>query len=422
MRFMILSDSPRLNTGYGQNSYNLLNEMSDMGHEVAAIGLGEAGDVARYKGIDLYPAATPFMLAKTIQKFSPEVVMHIRDNWIFIPKYVAQPYSLIQMMHAHKVKLMNYTPVQATPLPPEFVQTIHDQADFTYITNQIGVDSLVAQGAPKEKLGTLYNGINPGIFRTFKTTRKGTGLPEDKKLAIFVGANMDYRKEIPLTMMAFKKYNEVHQDAALYLHTNPFGGFDLPLFIRNMGLDKSCLLKSAEGMKLMTWDLSVEEMATMYNFGDAYITCSAAEGFNQPALEALACGLPVVMTDTPIHREIFGCFGDRALFVKASQTLPTVWAFEHMADPTDGALKLEKAFEMGKRPINMKEYPQFSWKKLAQQVIDKALEIKELPFPDPLKEREEMAKRAWEESKKLIEQRDKPMGQSSGPQAPTETA
>jgi glycosyltransferase involved in cell wall biosynthesis len=415
MRFLILSDSPGLNTGYGQNTYNLLNELDQLGHEVAAMGLGHAGEPVRYKGLDIYPGATPFMLQKSIAKFHPDVMMHIRDNWIFIPKYVPTPYSLIGMCHQLGVHLINYTPVQATPLPPEFVETIDKQADFTYVTNQVGVDALIKQGAPKDRVGCLYNGVDPGMFRTFPTDRKGTGLPTDKKMAIFVGANMDYRKAIPLSMMAFRKYlspgwtfenptEQTRSDAILYLHTNPYGGFDLPLFVTNLGLEKSCFLKSGEGMKLMTWDLTTAEMATMYNLGDAFISCTAAEGFNEPLLEALACGLPAVVTDTPIHREIFSCFGDRAQFIKATATLPTVWTFEHAADPDDAAEKLAKAFDMGKKEINMRLYPQFSWKRLAQQLAEQAEKIRTMPILDPRQEQLEAMRKALAQAEKQIEE------------------
>lgn len=390
MKLMIMSDAPMLNTGYGQNTYNLLNELDQLGHEVACLALGHAGEPVRYKHFDIYPGATPFMMQKSVQKYRPDAVLHIRDNWIFIPKYVPQAYSLIGMCHAAGAKLINYTPVQAAPLPPEFVETISTQADFTYITNQFGMDQLIEQGAPKDKLGVMYNGVDAGTFRNMNVPRKGTGLPDDKKLAIFVGANMDYRKAIPLAMLTFKRYLEKEaekptpRDAALYLHTNPFGGFDLPVFIKNLDLQGRCFLKSGDGMKLMTWDLQTNEMAAMYNMGDAFLTCTASEGFNEPALEAFATGLPVVLTDTPIHREIFSCFGDRAFFIPAKEVVPTVWTFEHSPDPDAGAELLAKAFDMGKKGINMRQFPQFSWTKIAEKFAEEAEKVIEQPFEDQM--------------------------------------
>jgi glycosyltransferase involved in cell wall biosynthesis len=357
------------------------------------MGLGIAGEPVHWKGIELWPAATPFMIQKSLQKFKPDVLLHIRDNWVFIPKYYQGPsYPLLQWGHANKTRVFNYTPVQATPLPPEFIETLAVCADMTFLTNQVGIDSVVENGAPKEKLGLMYNGVNAATFRTLNASRHGTGLPEDKKIAIFVGANMDYRKAIPLSMLGFKKYlDKFGDDAALYLHTNPFGGFDLPLFIKMLGLNKRCFLKSAEGMKLMTWDLSTEEMAIMYNMGNAFCTATASEGFNEPALEAFSCGLPVVLTDTPIHREIFSVFGERAHFVKARQEWPTVWAFEHNVDTDDFAEQLHHAFEQGKKEINMKLFPQYNWKRIAQKFLKDIQPTMEQPWI------------TWEEEQKQLE-------------------
>lgn len=386
MKILIMSDSPGLNTGYGQNTYNMLNELDQAGHQVASLALNHAGEPVRFKGwMDVYPGATPFMFAKSIAVYKPDILLHIRDNWVFIPKYCpVQPYSLLELCHRNKVKLINYTPVQATPLPPEFVDTMTYEADFTYITNQVGVDSLVKQGAPKEKVGVMYNGVDSSVFRTFNQSRKGSNLPEDRKLALFVGANMDYRKQIPKAMLAFRKYLNKRDDATLYAHTNPHGGFDLGLFAKNLEFtSKQFILKSSEGVKLMTWDFTTEQMAALYNFGDAFLTCTASEGFNEPALEAFACGLPVVLTDTPIHREIFSCFGERAFFIPAKEQWATMWGFEHEADTDAAAELLEKAFDMGKRPISMRDYPQFSWKRIAAKFEAEARKVLELPFVEP---------------------------------------
>jgi glycosyltransferase involved in cell wall biosynthesis len=42
--------------------------------------------------------------------------------------------------------------------------------------------------------------------------------------------------------------------------------------------------------------LSSEQIATMYQAADLYVSPYSAEGFNMPALEAAACGLPVITT------------------------------------------------------------------------------------------------------------------------------
>lgn len=51
------------------------------------------------------------------------------------------------------------------------------------------------------------------------------------------------------------------------------------------------------------------ELIKLYNQAKALISASLKEGFNLPPLEALACGTPVILSDIPIHREIYGDIG-----------------------------------------------------------------------------------------------------------------
>jgi glycosyltransferase involved in cell wall biosynthesis len=48
------------------------------------------------------------------------------------------------------------------------------------------------------------------------------------------------------------------------------------------------------------------EMAKIYCGANAYVSASRGEGFNLPAAEAAACGLPVIVPDNTCHTEIFG--------------------------------------------------------------------------------------------------------------------
>lgn len=52
------------------------------------------------------------------------------------------------------------------------------------------------------------------------------------------------------------------------------------------------------------------DLAAWYTMGDLHTQCTMAEGFGIPALEAQACGLPVVATDGSAMSELVGC-GER---------------------------------------------------------------------------------------------------------------
>ncbi len=63
---------------------------------------------------------------------------------------------------------------------------------------------------------------------------------------------------------------------------------------------------------ILTGQVSDEQLAAIYSAAHALVLSSADEGFGLPAVEALACGTPVVACDNPALREVLG---GRATFV-----------------------------------------------------------------------------------------------------------
>ena len=72
---------------------------------------------------------------------------------------------------------------------------------------------------------------------------------------------------------------------------------------------------SREGVVYLGELASDRELAAIYNLASCLFNLSLYEGFGLTILEAQKCGLPIVCSDIPVHREIGG---KGALFVKPS--------------------------------------------------------------------------------------------------------
>ncbi len=99
---------------------------------------------------------------------------------------------------------------------------------------------------------------------------------------------------------------------------------------------------------LLTGAVGDDELAAIYSGARALVIPSDDEGFGLPAVEALACGTPVVACDVPALREVLG---DRASFV----------------DPDDLPRLLHLAAR-AERPAPLP--PDFSWADAARMTWD----------------------------------------------------
>jgi glycosyltransferase involved in cell wall biosynthesis len=84
----------------------------------------------------------------------------------------------------------------------------------------------------------------------------------------------------------------------------------------------------------LTGHVSDEHLAAIYSGAHALVVPSEDEGFGLPAVEALACGTPVVACEVPALREVLD---GRATFVKAGDLKALICAAEAVRRPAPAA-------------------------------------------------------------------------------------
>jgi glycosyltransferase involved in cell wall biosynthesis len=85
---------------------------------------------------------------------------------------------------------------------------------------------------------------------------------------------------------------------------------------------------------LLTGEVSDEQLAAIYSGAHALVLPSENEGFGLPAVEALACGTPVVACDSPALRE---ALGGRATFIAPGNMTMLIDAAEAARRPAPAA-------------------------------------------------------------------------------------
>jgi glycosyltransferase involved in cell wall biosynthesis len=130
----------------------------------------------------------------------------------------------------------------------------------------------------------------------------------DRLMIMMNSANMSRpgRKNFGVAFRAFKELKNDKPDAILYCHTDckgVSGGEDLFEMARMYGLSEKDVIFPPQYQYAMGM-LDSKYMRMMYNCSDFFLHTSMGEGFGVPAVEAQACGIPVISPDYSAMGEV----------------------------------------------------------------------------------------------------------------------
>jgi glycosyltransferase involved in cell wall biosynthesis len=137
----------------------------------------------------------------------------------------------------------------------------------------------------------------------------GRGQPPDEDPArepviLFVGSIFN-RRHLPDLIRAVAEVVKEHPEVRLEIvgENRTYPHQDLSRLVSALGLRERVAIRSYEPDSVV---------AELYKRASVFAFLSEYEGFGLPPLEALASGIPVVLTDTAVAREVFG---DAAIYV-----------------------------------------------------------------------------------------------------------
>jgi glycosyltransferase involved in cell wall biosynthesis len=231
----------------------------------------------------------------------PRIVREAGADVLFAPGYSGPVFSPVPMVVAiHDVSFAAHpewfswregmrrrTTTQLAARAATRVLTI-SQFSKREIVAHLGIDS--------EKIVVVY----PGVADLKGPPRASGGNPT----ALFVGSIFN-RRHVPELIEGFARLARSRPDARLEIvgenRTAP--RMDLAPAIRATGLGDRIHLRSY---------VTDDELRALYAGSTAFVFLSEYEGFGLTPLEALAAGLPALLLDTPVAREICA---DAALYV-----------------------------------------------------------------------------------------------------------
>src|SRR4051812_40222432 len=226
-------------------------------------------------------------------------------------------------------------------------------------------DIVKDMGVRYERMSIVPVGVDTDHFRPLAHVTRVPG-----RIMTTASADVALKGLVPLLEAVAKVRTE--RDAELVIIGKPRDGSSIPSVIDRLGL---------EGHVRFISGVSHERMVELYNEASVAVVPSLYEGFSLPAIEAMACGAPLVATTGGALPEVVGPDGRNALTVPPGDPGALAGAIGRVLD--DAALR-DHLSVAGRAHV----LDRFTWTEMARQTVEQY----RLAIDEQLKSREPKAR------------------------------
>ena len=204
---------------------------------------------------------------------------------------------------------------------------------------------------PRERMAMIYNGYNDW-FRPVEDTNDVYRQYISEKGYFFFLGNTDPKKNTERTLVAYSKYLDSSSVKRRLLMA------DLAPDYLNGIIERNHIENIREHIVMPGYIVN-SDLPYIYNSAFAFLYTSLRESFGIPLLEAMACGLPVITSNTSSMPEIGG---PDAILVnpESSDEIAAMML----------RLESDEAFYQKQKEIGLQRAGLFSWRKTAEQLLE----------------------------------------------------
>ena len=326
MRVLIINHSPLIGSGSGIYTMNIAKALKNAGLEVKVITAANSLEFPDMEKIELHPiffknnyeaeniidfnvpcfdqyptSDVVFynltkeqiavyieefrkVLEEEIKIFKPDII-HTQHLWIW--SSIMGDYNIPAVVTSHGSDMMGYDIDNS--FYPYCLKAIQSCKKIITISKNNNEAVVARFPEAREKVVTLKNGYDPKVFYLKNYDKKEILKKykiekEYEKIVLYAG-RLTENKGIDVLLKAASKYED---------------GKTLTIIAGGGGLLKT-LKKHAKELNLkdiaFVGDQSQRKLSKLYNIADVLAVPSRVEGFGLVAVEALACGTPVVATN-----------------------------------------------------------------------------------------------------------------------------
>jgi glycosyltransferase involved in cell wall biosynthesis len=242
------------------------------GHSLAVVNDGLVGALERLGvAVERIPAESPPLRTDAIG-----VAAHWPPSW---EAPTGGPFAIYQHWEFGEV-------------PALWAERIRERVDEVWTASEYSRQSYLAAGVAPELVHVVPNGVDLDRFDPDGPARPLPERPES--VFLFVGGTT-YRKGIDLLLEAYGRAFTADDDVLLVVK-----GFGTGTWYRGQTAEAAIAAfrerRGAPALLAIDEQLDYDEIPALYRPADCVVQPYRGEGFCLPALEALACGKPLVVT------------------------------------------------------------------------------------------------------------------------------
>lgn len=209
---------------------------------------------------------------------------------------------------------------------------------------------------PRERMAMIYNGYNEW-FKPIKDTETICQKYISEKGYFFFLGNTDPKKNTERTLVAYSNYLRLSNVKRKLLMADLDSAYLNSIIQRNH-------IENIRDNIVMPGYIANSDLSYIYNGAFAFLYTSLRESFGIPLLEAMACGTPVITSNTSSMPEIAGT---DAILIHP----------ENSEEITQMMLRLEtdEVFYKKQEQIGLNRAKLFSWKKTAECLLQVYKEV-----------------------------------------------
>jgi len=330
----------------------------------ALIDLGADVNIYERKGF-LYDSIFPLS-----KKTENRISQRFRDDIVFTFEH---PTNYKYLKGKYKIGLLTY---ESTVIPPDWIENINRFLTLLFVPSDFCREIFVKCGVKRERVLVLPYGYNPHIFN-----------PEGESFDIktrrgfrFLSVALPHKREgLDLLLEAYTEEFSYSNDVSLIIKVNylphkrtkPFEYADFEGMIK-----KAISPKGSPETLLISRIFTEEEMAQLYRSCSCLISPTRGEGFGLTMLEAMACGLPVVVTGWGGHLQFLKSKNASLVDYKMRRAKEIQYDCQDtkamIAEPDIRDLKKKMRLAFEKRPSgnNYAFLKDYTWQKIAKEFLD----------------------------------------------------